>query len=343
MKHRKHLFLALLFVILTTLIVCIFMAMGMMSTATDTDIAMAMDTGTAPQTTIVRISPQTLNIRSGHSFSVNITVEPNTPIAGVQLNLLFNCSLLTVNSVTEGNLFKQAGASTYFNPGTIVINNSIGTIKHVHGCIITAGENVSTPGTFAIINFSASNITTGTSLLSFVDLPPIHVKVTDPEGEPIPISIENGTIRVVNEMPITVFDTHYGGYPSIMGTHFGNITPFHNLTVSRLYTYSCPGTSGHSEHIVFYDYENDEKIAEANWSGYQPFTDYHYIIFNTPLLYAGKTYRYQIKTGSYPQIHHNQSIVTPDGILTCTKFIDTNGKVYNDWIPAIRLEYCAKC
>ena len=233
MKHRKHLFLALLFVILTTLIVCIFMAMGM-STATDT----AMDTGTAPQTTIVRISPQTLNIRSGHSFSVNITVEPNTPIAGVQLNLLFNSSLLTVNSVTEGNLFKQAGASTYFNPGTIVINNSIGIIKHVYGCIIRG--NVSTPGTFAIINFSASNTTTGTSPLSFIDLPPIYVKVTDPEGEPIPISIENGTIRVVNEMPVTVFDTRHGGYPSIMGTHFGNFTPFHNLTVSRLYTYSCP-------------------------------------------------------------------------------------------------------
>ena len=143
----------------------------------------------------------------------------------------------------------------------------------------------------------------------------VHFEVSDghlTDSEDITITVHTG--YPPNEMPITVFDTHHGGYPSIMGTHFGNFTPFHDLTVSRLYTYSCPGTSGHSEHIVFYGYEKDEKIAEANWSGYQPFTDYHYIIFNTPLLYAGKTYRYRIKTDSY-QIHHNQSIATPDGIL----------------------------
>ena len=31
----------------------------------------------------------------------------------------------------------------------------------------------------------------------------------------------------------------------------------------------------------------------------------------------------------------------PDGEITCTKFIDANGKKYNDWISAIRLWWCS--
>ncbi|MCD6203740.1 MAG: hypothetical protein J7I99_05215 [Methanophagales archaeon] len=45
-----------------------------------------------------------------------------------------------------------------------------------------------------------------------------------------------------------------------------------------------------------------------------------------------------IRTGSYPQIHHNTSLLTPNGWINCTKFVDANGKIYDDWIPAIRLE-----
>jgi len=55
----------------------------------------------------------------------NITVQPNNPVAGAQFNLSFNPSLVTINSVTEGNLFNQGGASTYFMAGTI--NNAAGT------------------------------------------------------------------------------------------------------------------------------------------------------------------------------------------------------------------------
>ena len=127
------------------------------------------------------------------------------------------------------------------------------------------------------------------------------------------------------------FDTGEGGYPSIMGTHNGTIT------IERMYTYPCTGTGGHSEYAAFYDQQGTE-IGKGHWNGYQT-GDYHYITFDAPFtLEIGETYNYTIRTGSYPQIIHNQRLTTENGTITCTEFTDANGKIYNNWIPAIRLE-----
>jgi len=131
------------------------------------------------------------------------------------------------------------------------------------------------------------------------------------------------------------FDTGKGTYPSIMGRHEGTITPSRSISVSRLYTYPCTGTGGHSEYVAFY-YPNGTLIAEANWTGYSG--DWHNISFLTLFsLEAGKAYNYTIRTGSYPQIHHAPALPTTNGWINCTQFVDANGKEYNDWIPAIRL------
>ena len=83
-------------------------------------------------------------------------------------------------------------------------------------------------------------------------------------------------------------------------------------------------------------YNESGTIAEANWTGY--IGDWHNITFDkTVILLANKTYNYTIRTGSYPQIHHNASLLTPNGWINCTKFTDANGRVYYDWIPAIKL------
>lgn len=131
------------------------------------------------------------------------------------------------------------------------------------------------------------------------------------------------------------FDTGPGMYPSIFGTHWGKITPGHDVYVSKMYTYPCAGTGGHSESVNF---SNDSWSVEANWSGYQS-GDYRFITFDDQFtLEAGTTYNYTIQTGSYPQIIHNQTFVSIDGEITCTEFKDANGRVHYDWIPAIRLE-----
>ena len=65
-------------------------------------------------------------VSPGAQFTININIQPNNAIAGAQFCLSFNPSLVSVTNITEGNLLKQNGASTYFSPGQI--NNSAGTI-----------------------------------------------------------------------------------------------------------------------------------------------------------------------------------------------------------------------
>jgi len=133
-----------------------------------------------------------------------------------------------------------------------------------------------------------------------------------------------------------IFDTRppENPYPSIFGTHNGTITPNKTIAVNKMFTYSCPGTGGHSEYIRIWNATGWN--VSASWDGYKD--DWHNISFDEPFtLEADKTCNYTIKTGSYPQIHHTDELEVDRGVIRCDEFIDTNGKRYNDWIPAIKL------
>ena len=139
----------------------------------------------------------------------------------------------------------------------------------------------------------------------------------------------------------SVFDTGKGIYPSIMGTHKGEIKPSDNITVSKLYTYPCAGTGGHTESIEIE--ENGELIANGTWNGYVG--DWHNITIHNVTgapyvtLLKDHNYNYTIVTGSYPQIIHTKEHKAKEGgNITCSEFKDANGKRYNNWIPAIRFE-----
>ncbi|MGB2841340.1 MAG: phospholipase D-like domain-containing protein [Halobacteriota archaeon] len=133
--------------------------------------------------------------------------------------------------------------------------------------------------------------------------------------------------------PMALFDTGPGTYPSIFGTHNGTITPNQTITVSKLYTYPCTGTGGHTEYARIW---NKTWNVTANWAGYQG--DWHNISFSDSfILTANETYNYTIRTGSYPQIIHEHEFNATGGKITCTEFIDANEKRYDDWIPAIKL------
>ncbi len=54
-------------------------------------------------------------------------------------------------------------------------------------------------------------------------------------------------------------------------------------------------------------------------------------------LEADVTYDYTIRTGSYPQIIHSSNLTNGVGTITSTEFIDTSGRCYAGWIPAISL------
>jgi len=133
----------------------------------------------------------------------------------------------------------------------------------------------------------------------------------------------------------TVFDTGKSSdpYPSISGTFIGIITPNKTISATKLYTYACEGTGGHTEYARIW---NETWNATATWNGYK--NDWHNLSFTEPFkLYANVEYNFTIITGSYPQIHHRKTLPTENGWINCTKFTDANGGVYYDWIPAIRM------
>ena len=134
-----------------------------------------------------------------------------------------------------------------------------------------------------------------------------------------------------------IFDTSSPAnpYPSIFGTHNGTIKPNQTITVSTLYTYPCSGTGGHSEYMKIRN-KSDWNVT-ARWEGYSG--DWRNISFNKNFtLEEGETYNYTIRTGSYPQIHPTDNLSTPAGFITCSEFVDANGKRYKEGIPAIKLE-----
>ena len=168
------------------------------------------------------VSPSVPSIPVGQSFSINIIIEPDRPIAGAQLNLKFNSSLIVVDSVEEGNFFKQNGSDTLFNGGNI--DNTAGVVSHVWGNILNtsgAPKNVSTPGVFAVIKVTSYRA--GISNLSLVDILPIGIMAADSSGNPVPVNITNASIEIIK---YPRYDVNQDGIVDILdlilvGQHFG--------------------------------------------------------------------------------------------------------------------------
>jgi hypothetical protein len=175
--------------------------------------------------TEVYILPAGQTVGAGGTFTVDVAVDPATAIAGAQLNLGFDPSLLSANTVTEGNLLKQGGAPTLFScsggcpPGTI--DNVAGTIANVYGAILQAGGTVSSPGTFATITLTAKP-KAGNSTLHLW-----NVLVGDAAGHPVAVAVIDGSVTV---QPYPDWEVNQDGCIDVLdiilvGQHFGETGP----------------------------------------------------------------------------------------------------------------------
>jgi hypothetical protein len=175
-------------------------------------------TAFATPDTAVTVEPASQNVSIGETFTVDIYVDPDTAIAGVQFSLSFDQTILQANSVTEGNLLTQGGASTFFQAGTI--NNGAGTITNVAGAIITPGASVSGAGTFATISFNAT--AAGTSNLNLS-----NVIVGNTGGSAVAITVTGGSVMVFPDWDVNM-DTFVNVLDMILiGNHWGETGALH--------------------------------------------------------------------------------------------------------------------
>lgn len=138
----------------------------------------------------VKIIPLNQTVTKGDIFYLNVSIDPSgAKIAGAQLNIEFNNSMLSLNNVIEEEFFKQNGACTLFNK--IILNNSGVTSINVYSAIL-GPYNVSTPGTFLTINVTA------TGLQEQAGIYPSNVKIVDPAGNYVPVNVINGSVNINN-------------------------------------------------------------------------------------------------------------------------------------------------
>ena len=147
------------------------------------------------------------------------------------------------------------------------------------------------------------------------------------------IDISKGGTKLNFVFPFCLgFVTPKGSYPSIAGTHTGTIIPSAKINVSHIKIRACEGTGGH---IKYAKIGGDTFDSIARWDSHNNELKLEFAMPFT--LEKDKIYTYVIETGSYPQIIHTDRLEVPAGVITCTEFVDVNGKVYKEGIPSIVL------
>jgi len=224
-----------------------------------------------------------------------------------------------------------------------LIDNSDSGIEIVGGDITKISENFIKGNSYGIQIYSSADTQLTRNLLcpnTYMDIytaTSVNSTGIDNACDSISNWNDTGSARCTFSCTLltSLFDTGPGTYPSIPGTYRGTIMPFYDLNVTRLFTYPCPGTGGHTEYAAI-SYSNGTILADARWNGYAG--DWHNLTFTSAFtLSANETYNYTIRTGSYPQIIHASSYNATGGVITCEEFVDINGKLHEGWIPAIRL------
>ena len=87
--------------------------------------------------------------------------------------------------------------------------------------------------------------------------------------------------------PAQIFDTGRpeNPYPSISGEFVGTIRTNKKIIATKLYTYPCEGTGGHTEHVLIW---NKTWCAYAEWDGYKE--DWMNISFNRTVILMPVSY-----------------------------------------------------
>ena len=130
-------------------------------------------------------------VNVGTTFTLNITVENITDLAGWQLGVGFNPSVLSAVSVSEGDFLKKNGGATFFLEGAI--DNIAGSITGISGAFLGAG-GVSGTGVLLGITFSAKQVGEGSLQLRDVHL-------GNPSGTMIPYQLTLHPVIVDNRSP----------------------------------------------------------------------------------------------------------------------------------------------
>jgi Cohesin domain len=125
----------------------------------------AMSAASASATPILSIDPTSTTVNVGDSVVLEIKIGNVIDLFAFSFDLLFDQTILSFQSITEGAFLTSGGDPTFFIPGSVFPPDS-GTVSGTGNVVIGAG--VSGSGTLAIATFLAQM--DGTSSISFQEL-----------------------------------------------------------------------------------------------------------------------------------------------------------------------------
>ncbi|WP_135388293.1 putative Ig domain-containing protein [Methanolobus halotolerans] len=154
---------------------------------------------------IISISPSSSVVAPGDTFSLDVYIDPGTPLSGSQFDLQYS-SLASVISVQEGGLFSSGGLSTTFYEGEV--DELASLLSAVYSAIVDSGT-ISNPGSMATVDMVAGS-STGMLELALPD-----VLLSDADSAPAPYTVSNATVLVdsapvfdpISAEPVTEGDT----------------------------------------------------------------------------------------------------------------------------------------
>ena len=110
---------------------------------------------------IFSLSTDVTPVRSGDTFTLRLSANDVTDLAGWQTDIAFDSDVLEVVEVSEGDLLKAEGGNTFFLKGTI--DNAVGEITKLSSARL--GSGVSGTGTLLLVTFTAK--ATGETRVTF--------------------------------------------------------------------------------------------------------------------------------------------------------------------------------
>ena len=146
---------------------------------------------------VVSILPPSQSIDANQEFDVYINIDPETPIAGAQLDILYDPDVLSVSTVNEGDFFKHDGTMSIFIGGTV--DHSQGRVNGLFAVTLGKAE-ISTEGTFAHITFIASD-RKGDCIIDIS-----NVILSNSDGLSVPVTTHTAQVTINENTPSCQID-----------------------------------------------------------------------------------------------------------------------------------------
>jgi hypothetical protein len=148
------------------------------------------------QSAVLSVDPASADVDVGDTTTVDIYITDVTDLAYVEMYVLFDPDLLEVVDADSGTSGVQIEIGSFLGAGVIVDHNEVDQdIGEIHFSQEVASDGVSGDGVLATITFEG--IAPGPSDITIDEM---DLYLDDGDGDPIDVSVENGSITVAGDV-----------------------------------------------------------------------------------------------------------------------------------------------